>query len=154
MQMPSTAQNTHFSRMERNNSTSLHNKLANFVLELQTDVRLEDLLENCSSVDATQKQNIPAERREVHIKHLRHLYNEIKKQQKSTFNAHEQPSKRQHDDNTSEFGNKTLRKSDCFLLHETDCLDETWLLNFASQLGLDKKMDLPELNIDLMQELL
>lgn len=166
MQMPSTAQlssaDVSTSQMERNNdsdsdSASLHSNLANFVLDLQTDVRLEDLLDNdenkrVNGVQAT--QNIPAERKEVHIKHLRHLYHAIKSQQKAVINAHEQPSKRGQAENSTGFSRtKTMRNSE-FLLRDTDCLDETWLMNFASQLGLDKKVDLPELNSDLMQEFL
>ena len=163
--MPSTVQvsSANLSRsMERNipnnNNSSLHNKVANFVLDLQTDVRLEDLLDNnentnVNSVEAT--QHIPAERKEAYIKHLKHLYNEIKNQQNSVINAHEQSGKRRPAENSSGFArNKTIRNSDFLLMNDTDCLDETWLLNFASQLGLDKKMDLPELNCDFMQELL
>ncbi len=163
--MPSTAQvsSTVFSvPMDRNiandNNTSLHNKLADFVLDLQTDVRLEDLLgdnnENARVNNVQTAQHVPAERKELHIKHLRHLYNEIKNQQNSMMNAREQPGKRRQAESSPAFArNKTMRNSE-FLLHDTDCLDETWLMSFASQLGLDKKMDLPELNCDFMQELL
>lgn len=166
MQMPSAAQvnSANISgSMERINignssNTSLHNKVANFVLDLQTDVRLEDLLDNNENSSRVNKvpttQHIPAERKELHVKHLRHLYNEIKNQQNSIINAHEQQGKRRQAENSSGFArSKTMRSSD-FLLRDADCLDDTWLLNFASQLGLDKKMDLPELNCDLMQELL
>ena len=169
MQMPSNVQvsSTGFrGSMDRSitdqNKTSLHNKLADFVLDLQTDVRLEDLLDtndnnvrasnvNEQTAPATQ-QHIPAERKELHVKHLRHLYNEIKSQQSGTTNAREQQGKRRLMENNSPgfARNKTMRNSE-FLLHDTDGLDETWLLNFASQLGLDKKMDLPELNCDFMQ---
>lgn len=164
MQMPSTAQvsSTGFrASMDRNitneNNNFLHNKMADFVLDLQTDVRLEDLLdtnENARPSNVQSTQHIPAERNELHVKHLRHLYNEIKNQQTATINAREQSGKRRQAEGSSSFAhNKTMRNSE-FLLHDTDSLDETWLMNFASQLGLDKKMDLPELNCDFMQGLL
>ena len=165
MQMPSTVQvsSANFSgSMERNiannNNSSLHNKVANFVLDLQTDVRLEDLLDNnenanVNNVQAT--QHIPVERKDAYIKHLKHLYHEIKNQQNSVINGHEQSGKRRQAENSSGFGRKkTMRNSDFLLINDTDCVDETWLLNFASQLGLDKKMELPELNCDFMQEFL
>ena len=93
--MPSTVQvsSANFSgSMERNiannNNSSLHNKVANFVLDLQTDVRLEDLLDNnenanVNNVQAT--QHIPVERKDAYIKHLKHLYHEIKNQQNSVI---------------------------------------------------------------------
>ena len=102
--MPSTAQvsSTGFrgsmdTNITNENNNSLHNKVADFVLDLQTDVRLEDLLdtnENArpSNVQSTQ-QHIPAERKELHVKHLRCLYNEIKNQQTATINAREQSGK-------------------------------------------------------------
>ena len=167
MQMPSTAQMS-FAELRRcsmegnagknSSNTSLHNQLANFVLDLQNDVRLEDLLDNnnentrANSVQST--PHIPAERREVHIKQLRHLYDELKNQQCGLINSHEQPSKRRHPESSPSFGRHKVKRNADFLLHDTDSLDEAWLMNFASQLGLDKKRDLPELNYDIMQELI
>lgn len=137
------------------NSTSLHTKLANFVLDLQTDVRLEDLLDNNENArvgNVETQRHIPPHRKEQHVKHLRHLYEEIKRQQNACTNGHQQANKRQQ----AEPGfarNKTMKNSE-FSILDADCLDETWLLNFAAQLGLDKKMDLPELNSEFMQDFL
>lgn len=148
-------------RIANDPSGSLHNQLANFVLKLQTDVRLEDLLDNndnasppkINNVQATQQADVSPTRTEMHMKHLLHLYNEIKNQQRNVYNAHDQSRKRRQNESTFE-RQKMVRNSTEILPHDTDCLDEAWLLSVAAQLGLDRNMELPVLNSDFMQDLL
>lgn len=165
MQMPSqTGDITHNfgpSTMETarhkgsNKDPALHNKLANFVLELQSDVTLEDLLDNGentkSVMQSTQEQKCVNEHRQA----LRQLYEEIKNNQHGLINTQEQTTKRRSSEGSIGFGKtKVLRNSESSLLQDIDSIDENWLMKLASQLGLDKDRDLPELNFDWMQELI
>lgn len=135
-----------------NKDTTLHNNLAKFVLDLQSDVTLEDLLDNSDSSKTTlqpttqQHKYQTMELNDEHREALKQLYDEIKYHQGGLINTHNQPTKRRSaEDNMGYEMNKALRNSESSLLQDADGIDENWLMNLASQMGLDKKIDLPEL---------
>lgn len=144
-----------------NKDTALYNNLAKFVLDLQSDVTLEDLLDNGESNGSVMQQN-PQECKyqamnlnDKHREALKQLYLEIKSHQNGSINTHDQSAKRRSAEGSVGFGRpKVRRNSENGIFQDLDGLDENWLMNLASQLGLDKNSDLPELNSDSMKELI